>query len=85
MAACRASSVIGTGIEMSGLFYTHRLTKLLEEFVLGAGLTIVISDETSHVSLSDQLANIEQAAQKKGIVVRVENIGDRTVIQFQKG
>ncbi|MEM1306858.1 MAG: hypothetical protein AAGG99_04975 [Pseudomonadota bacterium] len=69
---------------MAGLFYTHRLTKLLEEFVLGATLTVTISDENSHVSLADQLGNIEQAARQKGISVEVMESGDRTTLRFTR-
>ncbi|MEO1695191.1 MAG: hypothetical protein AAFR55_08135 [Pseudomonadota bacterium] len=69
---------------MAGLFYTHRLTKLLEEFVLGATLTVTISDENSHVSLAEQLGNIEQAARQKGISVEVTESGDRTTVRFTR-
>ncbi|MEO0729524.1 MAG: hypothetical protein AAFR23_04785 [Pseudomonadota bacterium] len=69
---------------MSGTFYTHRLTKLLEEFVLGAGMSVSISDAGSHIKLSEHLANIEQAARQKGIQIAVDDAGPNTVLHFTR-
>ncbi|MEL6873629.1 MAG: hypothetical protein AAFO62_12735 [Pseudomonadota bacterium] len=69
---------------MSGPFYTHRLTKLLDEFVISGNLTLTLSDERSAISLSEHRANIEQTASAKGVVVDVDENEDRTVMRFRR-
>jgi hypothetical protein len=51
---------------MSNTFYTHRLTKLIEEFVLGAGMTVHISDESSTVKLKDHVTAMKTVAEASG-------------------
>ncbi|MEL6297445.1 MAG: hypothetical protein AAFV26_07640 [Pseudomonadota bacterium] len=69
---------------MSQVFYTHRLAKLLDEFVLGSNLTLTISDERSPISLIEHRANIEQSAAQKGVVVDIDTNDDRTIMCFRR-
>ncbi len=69
---------------MADRFYTHRLTKMLEDFVLGAGMTVHISDEASTVKLKDQKISIEAIAASINVECVIKSADGVTQVRFQR-
>ncbi|MEO1207515.1 MAG: hypothetical protein AAFV45_14405 [Pseudomonadota bacterium] len=69
---------------MAGVFYTHRLLKMLDELVVDAGLTVTISDAGTSVNLAQQYQMIEPALKAKGITVAVQQLDGATMMTFSR-
>jgi hypothetical protein len=69
---------------MSGVFYAHRLSKILDETVRDLGLTLTISDQGGRVELKTNIENYKMVAAQLGVTMKVEAVGDRTQITFRK-
>ncbi|MEL6375030.1 MAG: hypothetical protein AAFR04_13810 [Pseudomonadota bacterium] len=69
---------------MPGRFYVHRLGKIIDELVLDAGLTVVLTDANSDVNLDEHRANIEQLAQSRNILAEFGSEGEQTIVRFRK-
>ncbi|MEO1280538.1 MAG: hypothetical protein AAFV69_02260 [Pseudomonadota bacterium] len=69
---------------MAGVFYTHRLLKMLDELVVDAGLTVTISDAGTDVDLSQQHAMIEHSLKAKGVSVAVQPMDGATMMTFSR-
>lgn len=68
---------------MGGILYVHRLAKILDETVRDLGLTVVLTDKTSSVDLSQNVEALKIVAQQLGIDMKVQPGPDFTTIQFQ--
>jgi hypothetical protein len=69
---------------MADILYTHRISKLLEEFVLSAGLTVHLSDEASGAKLRPALPAIKQIAQSLNIELQDRTEGSATILTFRR-
>jgi hypothetical protein len=69
---------------MADILYTHRIAKLLEEFVLSAGLTVHVSDENSSAKLRPALPAIKQIAQSLNVELSDRAEGTATILTFRR-
>ncbi|MFL4469775.1 hypothetical protein ACERZ8_07810 [Tateyamaria armeniaca] len=69
---------------MAPTMYSHRLKSVLQQTVRELGLTVVLDDHRSEMSLADYEAMIAETTQLLGISVDVQRAGDRTTITFYK-
>lgn len=69
---------------MADNFYTHRLTKLLEDFVIAAGMTVHISDEASSVKLKEHLSAIKAVADSVGVESSHRSEDGVTVVRLKR-
>jgi hypothetical protein len=69
---------------MSGVLYTHRLSKLLDETVRELGLTVTLSDQTSTVKLAKSIEHLKMITAQLGIEMKIQPGVDFTSIQFSK-
>lgn len=69
---------------MADIIYTHRIAKLIEEFVLGAGLTVHLSDENTVAKLRPHIATIKQLADSLNVDMAEQTTAEATVISFRR-
>jgi hypothetical protein len=69
---------------MSDILYAHRISKLIEEFVIGAGLTVHVSDEKSTAKLKPLMPAIKQIAQSLNVELSDSTESGATLISFRR-
>jgi hypothetical protein len=69
---------------MADILYTHRIAKLIEEFVIGAGLSVHVSDENTSAKLQPLLPSIRQIAQSLNVEMTDRKEGGATLISFRR-
>jgi hypothetical protein len=69
---------------MADILYTHRIAKLIEEFVVGAGLSVHVSDENTSAKLPPLLPTIRQIAQSLNVEMTDRTEGGATLISFRR-
>lgn len=67
---------------MAPTLYSHRLKSVLQQTVRELGLTLVLDDDRSELSLADYEAMISETTQLLGIKVDVQTAEGRTTITF---
>ena len=70
--------------DMAPTMYSHRLKSVLQQTVRELGLTLVLDDQRSEMSLADYEAMIAETTQLLGIKVDVQSVDGRTTITFYK-
>ncbi len=70
---------------MVNRFYVHRISKLLDELVLTAGMTVSISDEGVEPPLQpQQIEAARSLAASMGVDMVHENTGGANILSFKK-
>lgn len=69
---------------MADILYTHRIAKLVEEFVIGAGLSVHVSDENTTAKLQTAMPAIRQIAASLNVDVTDRTEGGATLVTFRR-
>ncbi|MEL7048071.1 MAG: hypothetical protein AAFO75_03765 [Pseudomonadota bacterium] len=67
---------------MAGVFYAHRLLKMLDELVIAAGMTVSLSDAGTDINLAQQYEMIAANVKAKGINVTLHTVEGANVLTF---
>ena len=69
---------------MNGILYSHRLKSALQQMVRDLGLTLILDDSRTDLSLTENEAMLRETATMLGLQIHVEQHDGGTTVTFYK-